>query len=209
MKVVVIHGNAHALLSVRGPLLARLVELGHQVHALAPVADEKVVSAIEALGVEHASYPLTRGRFSPLADISTLLHLKQVLYRIKPDLVLSISHKPMTFGSMAARMAWVDHPKRIYALVTGLGYPFTEMGGWKRRVLHAYSKYYIGGGFNACHGIVFRTEEDREFFRKFGVVPATVATTVIDEPLPEVGQAVAAEAMAASTEALLSFMELI
>ncbi|BDQ34324.1 glycosyltransferase [Pseudodesulfovibrio portus] len=209
MNVVVIQGDARALLSVRTPLLSRLVELGHKVHALAPLADEDVVASIEELGVEHATYPLTRGRFSPLADLGTLLHLKQVLFRIKPDVVLCISHKPVTFGPMAARMTWVDHPKKIYALVTGLGYPFTEMSGWKRRVVHAYAKYFMGGGFSACHGIVFRNPEDREFFRAFGVLPGNAATTVIDEPLPAADLSVDGEAMAASTEALLSFMELI
>ena len=216
MNVVVIHGDGQALLTMRAPLLTRLVELGHKVHVLAPLApladaaaDVDTVAAIEALGVEHATYPLTRGRFSPLADLGTLLHLKQVLYRIKPDVVLCISHKPMTFGPMAARMTWVDHPKRIYALVTGLGYPFTEMSGWKRRVVHAYSKYFIGGGFGACHGIVFRSEEDRAFFRAFGVLPENAATAVIDEPLFREGGPADSEAMAVSTEALLSFMQLV
>lgn len=208
MNVVVIHSDARALLTVRGPLLARLVELGHHVHALAPLASENVVVALEALGVDFATYPLVLGRFSPLADLSTLIHLKQVLFRIKPDLILSISHKPMAFGSVAARMTWVDHPKRIYALVTGLGYPFTNISGWKRRVIHAYFKYFISGGFNACHGIVFRNEEDREFFRTFGVIPEDTPTAIIEEPLPENGASPDAEAMALSTEALLSFMEL-
>jgi len=208
MNVVVIHGDGRALLAVRTPLLSRLVELGHKVHALTPLADEGVVASVEALGAEHAAYPLTRGRFSPLADLGTLLHLKQVLFRIKPDLVLCISHKPMTFGPMAARMTWVDHPKKIYALVTGLGYPFTGMSGWKRRVIHAYTKYFMGGGFGACHGIVFRSEEDRAFFRAFGVIPGNAATTVVDEPLSPEGGPAGDQAMAASTEALLSFMGL-
>ncbi|MBG0791639.1 MAG: glycosyltransferase [Desulfovibrionaceae bacterium] len=198
MKIAVIHDDARALLSVRGPLLARLAELGHQVHALVPPADEDVVAGIEALGVEYASYPLTRGRFSPLADLGTLLHLKQVLFRIRPGLVLSISHKPAIFGSLAARMTWVDDRKRIHALVTGLGYPFTKMSGWKRRVVHAYTKYFMGGGLGACHGIAFRTEEDREVFRAFGVLPDNVPVTVVGEPLPEEG-----------VDPLLSFMELV
>ena len=114
----------------------------------------------------------------------------------------------MAFGSVAARMTWVDHPKRIYALATGLGYPFTKMSGWKRRVVHAYFKYFIGGGFGACHGIAFRSEEDRDFFRKFGVVPESAATTVIEEPLSGDGSAPDADALDAAAEALLSFMEL-
>lgn len=209
MNVVVIHGDAKSLLAVRGPLLSRLVELGHDVHALAPLTDDETVTGLEALGVEYASYPLTRGRFSPIADMGTMSHLKQILFRIKPDVVLSISHKPVTFGSMAARMAWVDHPKKIYALVTGLGYPFTRMSGWKRRLVHAYTKYFMGGGFNACHGIVFRNEEDRNFFKKFGVVSEKPRVTAIDEPLPEEGRPVPAEDMVEPTEKLLSFMEMI
>jgi len=208
MKIVVIHGDARSLLSVRGGLLGRMVELGHEVHALAPLADDETTDGLEALGVEYSTYPLTRGGFTPFADLMTMSHLKQVLFRIKPDLVLSISHKPVTFGSMAAKMAWVSHRKRIYSLVTGLGYPFTLESGVKRRVIYAVTKYFMGGGLGACTGIIFRNDEDREFFRKFGVVPESAITTVIDEPLPENGQAVDPEAMHTSNEALLSFMEL-
>lgn len=209
MKIVVIHGDARSLLSVRGGLLGRMVELGHEVYALAPLADEETAAELEALGVEYSAYPLTRGSFTPFADLMSMSHLKQVLFRIKPDVVLSISHKPVMFGSMAAKMAWVSHKKRIYSLVTGLGYPFTLESGLKRRIIYAVTKYFLGGGLGACTGIIFRNDEDRRFFRNFGVVPDDVATTVIDEPLSENGQVVDPETMAESNEALLSFMELI
>ncbi|WP_229591088.1 glycosyltransferase [Pseudodesulfovibrio sediminis] len=208
MKIAVIHGSAHSLLADQGLLLERMVELGHEVHTLAPPADEEVLTGLKELGTESATYPLTRGKFSPLADLTSMSQIKQILYRIKPDVVLSISSKPMTFGSMAARMAWVDHQKRIYSLVTGLGFPFTEKAGWKRRIIYAYTKYMMGGGLGACTGIIFRNSEDEAFFRAFGVIRDTARTTIIENLIPE-KDTPADQSRDASINDLLSYMELI
>lgn len=192
MNVVVIHGDARALLDAHAPLLSRLAGLGHAVHALTPLSDAGTMDAVEATGAEYAAYPLTRGRLSPLADLSALIHLKQVLFRIRPDVILSVSGKAMAFGPMAARMTWVDHPKRIYALADDLGYPFTGLTGLRRRVVHAYTRYFLGGGLGACRAVALRSEADRRTLESFGVLPENVPATVLDEPGPE---------------ALLAFME--
>ena len=94
MKIVVIGGYAPSLINFRGPLLKRLVALGHDIHALAPGYVPDVSPQLEAMGVDYHMFPLARRGFNPIADIGSLLHLKQILYRIKPDLVLSYTFKP-------------------------------------------------------------------------------------------------------------------
>ncbi|MGL1863265.1 MAG: glycosyltransferase family 4 protein [Pseudodesulfovibrio sp.] len=179
MKVVVIGGYAPSLINFRGPLLKRLVALGHEVHALAPAHVPDVSPQLEAMGVEFSMVPLNRRGMNPLADLGTLLHLKQVLHRINPDVVLSYTFKPVVYGSLAARMAWVGHPKRVYSMITGLGYAFTEDKGIKRRILFNIAKGMYRAGLRSCNGIIFQNPDDEAFFRKLDVVPDHAKTTVV------------------------------
>ena len=180
MKIAVIGGYAPSLVNFRGPLLKRLVDLGHSVHALAPGHIPDVSPRLEAMGVDYSMFPLARRGFNPIADLGSLLHLKQVLYRIKPDLVLSYTFKPVVYGSLAARMAWVGHKKNVYAMITGLGYAFTEDNGFKRRMLFNIAKGMYRSGLRSCNGVIFQNPDDEAFFRKLDVLPPDIRTTVVN-----------------------------
>lgn len=179
MKIVVIGGYAPSLVNFRGPLLGRMVALGHEVHGLAPVHVPDVGERLEAMGVDFHGIALNRRGLNPLADLGALLHLKQTLVRIKPDIVLSYTFKPVVYGSLAARMAWVGHKKHVYAMITGLGYAFTEEAGLRRRILFNVAKGMYRSGLNACDGVIFQNPDDETFFRRLGVVPERVRTTVV------------------------------
>jgi len=179
MKIAVIGGFAPSLLTFRGPLLRRLVGLDHEVHALAPAHLPDVSPRLEAMGVDYSMYPLARRGMNPLADIGTLLHLKQALFRIRPDLVLSYGFKPVIYGSLAARMAWVGQQKRVYGLVTGLGYAFTRDAGLKRRLLFGLAKGMYRAGLKSCDGVIFQNPDDLAFFEQLGVLPGHARTTVV------------------------------
>ncbi|MEF2229380.1 MAG: glycosyltransferase family 4 protein [Pseudodesulfovibrio sp.] len=179
MKIAVIGGFAPSLVTFRGPLLRRLAGLGHEVHALAPAHLPDVAPQLEAMGAEYHRFPLARRGLNPLADLDSLLHLKQILFRIKPDLVLSYTFKPVVYGSLAARMAWVGHPKRVYALITGLGYAFTEAQGLRRRILFNVARGMYRAGLKSCDGVLFQNPDDQAFFERLGVIPAHARTTVV------------------------------
>ncbi len=154
--------------------------MGHEVHALAPGHVPDVSPQLEEMGVEYSMFPLTRRGLNPLADIGSLLHLKQVLFRIKPDVVLSYTFKPVVYGSLAARMAWVGDAKRVYSMITGLGYAFTEDKGLKRRLLFNVAKGMYRAGLKSCNGVIFQNPDDRAFFQKLDVIPDHAKTTVVN-----------------------------
>lgn len=181
MRIAVIGGYAPSLVNFRGPLLARMVSLGHEVHGLAPAHVPDVGAQLEGMGVDYHRIPLSRRGLNPLADIGALLYIKQTLHRIRPDIVLSYTFKPAVYGSLAARMVWVGEKKRVYAMITGLGYAFTEEpAGLKRRILFNVAKGMYRSGINACDGVIFQNPDDETFFRKLGVIADRVATTVVN-----------------------------
>ncbi|WP_285905383.1 glycosyltransferase family 4 protein [Pseudodesulfovibrio pelocollis] len=181
MRIAVIGGYAPSLVNFRGPLLARMVSLGHEVHGLAPAHVPDVGGQLEGMGVDYHRIPLSRRGLNPLADIGALLYIKQTLHRIRPDIVLSYTFKPAVYGSLAARMVWVGEKKRVYAMITGLGYAFTEEpAGLKRRILFNVAKGMYRSGINACDGVIFQNPDDETFFRKLGVIADRVATAVVN-----------------------------
>ena len=180
MKIVAIHGHATTLLDEYGSLLKGLSDSGHRVHALVPFEGDEMAARFEALGAEHATFPLTRHGFTPGADIGTLLHLKQVLFRIRPDLVLATTSKALLYGAMAARMAWVGEKKQVYGLVDRVSRDFSRGSGLKRRFLFQIAKAMHRSGFRSCDGLLFRDAGDESFFRRLGVIPDHVRTDVLD-----------------------------
>jgi hypothetical protein len=72
--------------------------------------------------------PLARTGLNPLVDLRSLMSLARLMRRIRPDVFLGYTIKPMIWGFLAARLSGVSC--RI-ALITGLGYAFT---GEQRRL---------------------------------------------------------------------------
>ena len=197
MKIAVIHENAQTLLGEYGSLLSAMAAMGHAVNALAPGSGPDTAAGFEGLGVEYAMYPLSPQGLTPVSDLGTLLHLKQILYRVRPDLVLSMTSKPAVYGSLAARMAWVGEKKTVFAQVDGPGFAFGA-NGLKGRLLAALAKPMFRAGFKSCDGVCFRSAEAQTFFRELGVLGGDARTGIADQADPE-----------ARDQAILSFLGMI
>jgi glycosyltransferase involved in cell wall biosynthesis len=122
VKIAVIAGLAQSLVNFRGPLLATLAAAGHEVVAYAPGHDAAVNDWLAKVGVRYHSIPLARASMNPVRDVALLFYLTRTLRRLRADLVLGYTVKPVIFGSLAAYLAGV--PFR-FSIITGLGYAFT------------------------------------------------------------------------------------
>ncbi|TAJ18767.1 MAG: glycosyltransferase family 1 protein [Rugosibacter sp.] len=127
-KVVVLGSLPESLINFRGPLLQAMIAAGHEVHAVAPTADEAVVAALTQMGVHFHTVPLARTGLNPWRDLATVLALRNIFRSMRPDCILAYTIKPVIYGCLAGRM--VGSP--CYAMITGLGYTFTapRMKGW-------------------------------------------------------------------------------
>ena len=122
MKVAVISNDAFGLLNFRGPLLLELRRRGHDVVAFAPDIDAPTNAALAAMGVRSVEYKLARTGLNPLRDMATMLQLRSLLRRHRPDVSLSCFIKPVIYGTVAA---WLAGVPRRYAMIEGLGFSFT------------------------------------------------------------------------------------
>ena len=145
-RVLVLGSFADSLILFRGHLLAEMVRRGHEVYACAPGASADLRRKLSGIGVVYCDVALQRTGMNPLQDMRTMLELTRLCRRIRPEVFLGYTIKPVLYGSLAARIAAV--PRR-YSMIEGLG--FTFMGsGLKSRVLGVVTNrmYRLALGYN-------------------------------------------------------------
>jgi len=99
-----------------------MVDRGHEVLALAPDYDDSSRAGVKDLGAVPVDYHLSRTGLDPLQDTRDFLCLVCLLERLRLDVTLAYSTKPVIYGTLAA---WLARVPRRYALITGLGCVFT------------------------------------------------------------------------------------
>jgi hypothetical protein len=118
-----------AFLLNRLPMARAARKVGYAVHVATHVKDG--AGAIEAEGFTLHPIPLRRGGISPLSAIPTILALRQITGRIKPDIAHHSGLQCCVFGAIAA---FGRKFPRVSAL-TGMGYVYTS-ATWRTRLRH-------------------------------------------------------------------------
>lgn len=168
-----------SLIRFRGPLVDLLIEKGICVHIAvpAPCPQEKVLVALAKKGVRLHSIPLRRTGLNPINDLRLLLSLTALMFRLRPQFVLSYTIKPVVYGSIAA---WLAGVRYRFALVTGLGYAFTGTASGKRAFLRRLIQRLYRVALKRTHRVFFQNPDDEALFRELDVLPYTVPSTVVN-----------------------------
>ena len=147
MKVMMLSSLSWSLINFRGPLIARLVQQGHEVIACAPDAEPEVLARLAAMGVAFRLTPMARAGTNPIDDLRTLLGYLRLMRAERPDVVIAYTQKPIIYGGLSARLL----RRRFFAIMSGLGYVFSDAAGGRRWLRRAVSRLYrIGVGQAEC-----------------------------------------------------------
>ena len=177
-KIVVIAGLAESLIRFRGDLLDAMRANGHEVAAIAPEDDDSVRQRLAAKGIDYHVVPMSRAGLNPFADLRYLLQLSRCLRSIKPDVVLAYTIKPVVYGLPAARLAGV---RRRYALITGLGYAFTDAEkSFSRSLVNRVASGLYRFGLRFANGLFFQNPDDRQLFKDQGLFNANVPSWIVN-----------------------------
>lgn len=173
-KIVIISHYSKSLINFRGDLIRAMIELGHEVICLGPEAGYK--QPLQELGADYLQIPLHRTGLNPLKDVKTLFSLRKVLKEIKPDIVFSYTVKPIVYGSIAAHMAGV---RRMYALISGLGYVFIGQT-FKQRLLTQIVAFLYRQGLKYNQVVFFQNPDDLHLFVSKSIVPKTAKPVLVN-----------------------------
>lgn len=178
MKVAVLGNQARAMINFWAVLLRRMTGAGHDVIGLVPEPcdgdDPAWETALKGLGVRLAHFPLDRKGLNPLRDAKTLLALRAVFKREKPDVLFAYTIKAIIYGALASAMAGSPGRRNRHVMITGLGYMF-EGGSLVKRLLMQVARLLYRMAL-ACAGTVyFQNDDDRELFERLSIIPRSVA----------------------------------
>jgi glycosyltransferase involved in cell wall biosynthesis len=164
-------------------MLKAMVQAGHEVVGMAPGEDPDIARDLATLGVGYRAVPMGRTGLNPLQDLRTLLALRRAMKELRPDLLLSYTIKPVIYGSLAG--AWAGVPRR-HAMITGLGSALMGEGP-ARRAVAAVARQLYRFGMAGNQGVFFQNPDDRAYFERHGLVPATCRITMINGSGVDVG----------------------
>ncbi|MGA9582252.1 MAG: glycosyltransferase family 4 protein [Allosphingosinicella sp.] len=192
-KVLLLGSYAPSLINFRGPLIAAMVERGHEVFAAAPDIDPDVAAKLVALGATPVPVVLGRTSLNPVATWRSGRQLRALVERIAPDVMIAYTIKPVVLGAAAARAARVPF---FAAMITGMGYAFLGGLNPKRLAIRLVAMLMYRRALAASQLAIFQNEDDRSDFRRMRLLPAARPTLIVNgsgvdldhftpEPVPE------------------------
>ncbi|MCK0097146.1 glycosyltransferase family 4 protein [Yoonia sp. F2084L] len=160
--ILLLASYAPSLINFRGPLIRDLVAAGHQVSVAAPDMTQSLQGQLAVLGAKVHDTPLNRTGTGIFADLRYAVTLRRVIRDVRPDVVLTYTIKPNIWGAFAA--AWVGVPS--IAMVTGLGYAFTDAGEAtiKQRIVRTISRRLYRAATRRNARVIFQNPDDRDDF---------------------------------------------
>nr|WP_225167727.1 glycosyltransferase family 4 protein [Ensifer sp. IC4062] len=176
--IAVVASLTISLTNFRLELLKKLVKAGHEVVAFAPENDERVEQQLAQIGVTFVRIPMARTGLNPLDDLRTLLSLRGHFKRLKPDVVLPYTMKPIIYAGIAARMLGI---KDRCFLVTGLGHVFsneTPASLKSSLVRHLCVRLYRIA-FRSAKAVFVYNEADRADICKYQMLDSTSVLSLI------------------------------
>lgn len=148
----------------RKQLISDLVRMGHKVFCIVP--QEEGENRQNEFGAEFYCLPLQKTGFNPFSDLKFLLKLITLFRRLKIDMTIVYTIKPVIYCSLAAKIAGVKH---ISSVITGLGYAFVNNSFHQKFAGFIASNLYKIA--LACNQkVFFLNPDDRDQFLKIGAV---------------------------------------
>ena len=160
-RVAIIGSHAHYLVNFRGALMRAMRAHGHDVLALAPGFDTATRSELSVNGIQPVDISLSRTGINPVRDARDFFGLRAQIRRLGPDVVLAFTIKPVVYGLLAAAMAQI--PRR-FALITGLGYAFSEGGSLHDRILQKTAHQLYRIALRKADAVFMQNPDDAEEF---------------------------------------------
>lgn len=178
-RFLLISGTSYSLVNFRGPLVQALIKAGLDVHVAAPglLEDMTTRQQLEAWGAVAHDFPMQRNGLNPWRDALTLHALYRLMCRIRPEMVLSYTIKPVVYGLLAA---WLARVPRRYALVTGLGYAFASQASGKRALVYQVVRRLYAAALNRADKVFFQNPDDNALFRELGILREKVPSQVLN-----------------------------
>lgn len=174
-RVLLVASYGRSFVEMRGHLIRSLRAAGHEVTVAAPFEDTGAPAALATIGAEFYRLDVDRGGINPLRDLSYAVRIALCMTRVRPDVILAISSKPVVYAGIVARL----FPSAVVcSIISGLGYVFTGRRP-KQRALATVTRLLYRIALKRSHVVFFQNDDDRAQFSEWGLLqsPGHAAVT--------------------------------
>lgn len=131
MKILILANYDLGLYQFRRELIQELLK-SNEVYISLPYGN--LVEPLKRMGCQFIDTPLERRGMNPVQDGKLFFTYLHLFKRVKPELIITYTIKPNTYGGFAARIARIPYAVNI----TGLGTAFQKNGMLKKLVTAMY-----------------------------------------------------------------------
>lgn len=166
MRILVLGGISRSLLNFRGKMLEAMVAQGHEVTCCAGEVETDVVEQLKGMGVGFHGVELRRRGTNALGDWRYYRALRQVIAKVKPDVVLAYTIKPVVYGCLAAARANVP---TVAAMITGAGAAQPGATAKESAIAWIVQRLYRRA-LRRTDVVFFQNPDDEAMFRQCGLI---------------------------------------
>ena len=164
-RLLFLVNDTRFFLSHRLPLALAARAAGMDVHIATPRDDAS--PAIRAHGFAFHAISMSRSGANPWREIQTFAAIVRLLRSVRPDVLHTVTIKPVLYGGLAARL--VRQPVVVSA-IPGLGSVFTEKTLLARSVHRIIRTTYALALRHRRSKVIFQNPEDLRRFVEAGIV---------------------------------------
>lgn len=166
MHVALVMNSAYGMKILRSDLIRFLQSVGHQVTAICP-SDHPAWIDLQRLDLQLEDWPVTRDGMNLLREALSIIRLRRILIRTRPNVTLCFTPKAVLLGSLAARTI---RQSNVYSVITGLGFLFgrpQHQVTTRERIFHIMFRHAL----TQNRVVFFQNPDDLELFVSHNIVP--------------------------------------
>ena len=157
--ILLLANNDVGVYLFRKEIIEDLVREGYKIYVALPKGN--LISKIQELGCYYIQTPIDRRKTNPFKDAKLFLQYINILKRIKPQLVLCYTAKPMVYGGIACSLLGIPY----ISYIEGVGTTFNG-NALKVKVIEMLFKI----GLHHCQEIIFMNEANKKLFQEKGIL---------------------------------------
>ena len=161
--VLICSNYAWTIFNFRMPLIRRFKAEGYKVVVVTEFDGYENEIGLEVDAIEPLF--ISRKGVNPFVDFLTIIDLVRHLRKLKPDVLLTFSIKPVIYGAIAAKVVRIP----VIAMITGLGTAFIT-NNWITRVVKKLYQLSL----SSVSVIFFQNVDDRNIFVEQQLIDAKV-----------------------------------
>tara|TARA_A100001011_G_scaffold333244_1_gene360882 strand:- start:504 stop:1628 length:1125 start_codon:yes stop_codon:yes gene_type:complete len=161
-RILIISNNDWFFLSHRLDIGLEAISKGYEVHIATNFTDKE--KTLLGHGFKTHSFVMHRTKISPLGLIKNFFDIYSIIKKVKPNLIHSITIKPVIIGGIAARI-FKNTP--FVASISGLGYVFVSKKFFIRIIKILIIILYRIIFANKSVKVIFQNKNDLLLLQKF------------------------------------------